>query len=327
MQGLVTVFGGSGFIGRVLVRALAKRGLRVRVASRRVNVADQMRLYGDVGQIQIEQANLRFPDSVARALEGAEACVNLVGLLYERGRQKFSAVHAQGSETVARSCAERGVRTLVQMSALGADGASSSAYARSKADAEAAVRRILPGAVVMRPSVVFGPGDDFFNKFAAMAGVSPVLPLVGGGKTRFQPVYVGDVASAIANAVIDPGAAGQTYELGGPAIYSFQELLGLVLREVRRARPLVPVPFGIAKLIGATEEMRAFALPFFPPILTRDQVELLRRDNVCSGEAPGLAELGIQPTAVEAVLPTYLYRYRPGGQFSEPAPMVEGARL
>ncbi|HEX8233713.1 MAG TPA: complex I NDUFA9 subunit family protein [Caulobacteraceae bacterium] len=327
MQGLVTVFGGSGFIGRVLVRALAKRGLRVRVTARRVNVADQMRLYGDVGQIQVQQANLRMPDSVERALEGAEACVNLVGLLFERGRQRFEAVHAGGAETVARACAARGVRTLVQMSALGAGAGSSAAYARTKAEGEAAARRHMPDAIVVRPSIVFGQGDGFFNKFAAMATVSPVLPLVGGGKTRFQPVYVGDVASAIGNALIDPAALGRTFELGGPHAYSFRELLELTLREVRRSRLLVPVPFPLAKAIGFAGEVQSAVLPFFPPVLTRDQVELLRADNVPSGEHPGLAELGVQPTAVEAIVPTYLYRYRTGGQFSEPTAMVEGSRL
>lgn len=326
MQGLVTVFGGSGFIGRVLVRALAKRGLRVRVAARRTNVADQMRLFGDVGQIQVRQANLRVADSVERALEGAEACVNLVGLLYERGRQRFDPIQAQGAETVARACAAGGVTTLVQMSAMGADRSSTSAYARSKAEGEAAARRQVADAIVIRPSVVFGRDDDFFNKFAAMATVSPVLPLVGGG-ARFQPVYVGDVASATVNALIDPGSRGRTYELGGPNTYGFRALLELVLRETRRSRVLVPIPFPIAKVIGWAGEIQAAALPFFPPVLTRDQVELLRTDNVCSGDHPGLAELGVQPTAVEAIAPTYLYRYRAGGQFSEPAPTVDGATL
>ena len=327
MQGLVTVFGGSGFIGRVLVRALAKRGLRVRVAARRVNLADQMRLYGDVGQIQVQQANLRMPDSVERALEGAEACVNLVGLLFERGRQRFGAVQAQGAESVARACAAAGVRTLVQMSALGADPGSASAYARSKGEGEAAARRHVEGAIVVRPSIVFGQGDGFFNRFASMATVSPVLPLVGGGKTRFQPVYVGDVASAIGAVLLDPSARGRTFELGGPHAYSFRELMELTLNEIQRRRLLLPIPFPVAKAIGWAGEVQGAVLPFFPPVLTRDQVELLKSDNVCSGDLPGLAELGVRPAAVEAIVPTYLYRYRPGGQFAEGAPMVEGSRL
>lgn len=318
MQGLVTVFGGSGFIGRNLVRALAKRGWRVRVAARRTNVADQMRLMGDVGQIEVRQANLNVPDSVERALEGAEACVNLVGLLYERGRQRFDSVHAAGAEAVARACADHGVGRLVQMSAIGADPDSPSAYGRSKAEGEAAARRYMPGAVIVRPSIVFGPDDDFFNKFAAMATLSPALPLIGGGATRFQPAFVGDVAAAMAKVVADPAADGRTYELGGPNTYSFKELLEFVLRVTRRRRFLAPVPFPIANLIGLAGEIQGAVLPFFPPVLTRDQVALLRRDNICSGEYPGLAELGVEPTAVEAVIPTYLYRYRTGGQFSEP---------
>ncbi|WP_375269747.1 complex I NDUFA9 subunit family protein, partial [Phenylobacterium sp.] len=211
MQDLVTVFGGSGFVGTQVVRALARAGLRVRVAVRRTNVAEGLRLLGDVGQIQIVQANIRNPESVARALEGAQACVNLVGVLYEAGRQKFASLHAMGARNVAEAARAAGVTRLVQMSAIGADAQSESKYARTKAEGEAAVREIFPDAVIIRPSIVFGPEDDFFNRFARMATLSPALPLIGGGKTRFQPVYVGDVAQAIARALRDPACAGQTY--------------------------------------------------------------------------------------------------------------------
>lgn len=325
MQGLVTVFGGSGFIGRQVVRALAKRGLRVRVACRRPNLAYGMRLMGDVGQIEIVQANIRVPSSVDRALEGAEGCINLVGVLYESGRQRFQSLHAMGAETVARACAARGIVRLVQMSALGADADSASKYARTKAMGEAAARAAVPSAMVIRPSVVFGPEDDLFNRFAAMASLSPVLPLPGGGHTRFQPVYVGDVAKAIAECLTDASARGRTFELGGPEVMSFRRLLQLVLAETRRSRLLLPLPWPLAGLIGMAGDVQARVLPM-APLLTSDQVELLKSDNVVSPGAPGLAELGIEPVAVEAVIESYLYRYRPGGQFAEaPAAVLPAA--
>jgi len=325
MQGLVTVFGGSGFIGRQVVRALAKRGLRVRVACRRPNLAYGMRLMGDVGQIEIVQANIRVPSSVDRALEGAEGCVNLVGVLYESGRQRFQSLHAMGAETVARACAARGIVRLVQMSALGADADSASKYARTKAMGEAAARAAVPSAVVIRPSVVFGPEDELFNRFAAMASLSPALPLPGGGHTRFQPVYVGDVAKAIAECLTDASARGRTFELGGPEVMSFRRLLQLVLAETRRSRLLLPLPWPLAGLIGMAGDIQARVLPI-APLLTSDQVELLKSDNVVSPGAPGLADLGIEPVAVEAVIESYLYRYRPGGQFAEaPAAVLPAA--
>jgi uncharacterized protein YbjT (DUF2867 family) len=316
MQGLVTVFGGSGFVGKQVVRALAKRGLRVRVAVRRPNVAYEMPLMGDVGQVELVQANLRNQASVERALDGAEASVNLVGVLYEAGNQGFAALHAEGAETVARACAERGVTRLVQMSALGADAQSESRYARSKAEGEAAARRHVESAVIIRPSIVFGQEDHFFNRFAAMATLSPVLPLPGGGKTLYQPVFVGDVGAAIADCVIDPSTAGRTFELGGPEVMSFKELMELMLTVIRRKRILLPLPYPIASLIGLAGDLQVKVLPM-APVLTRDQVELLKTDNVCSGEHPGLGDLGIEPMAAEAIIPSYLYRYRPGGQFSE----------
>jgi len=316
MQGLVTVFGGSGFVGRQTVRSLAKRGLRVRVACRRPNLADRMRLLGDVGQIEIMQANIRMPASIDRALEGAEACVNLVGVLYETGRQRFHSLHDQGSRAIAEAAARRGISRLVQVSAIGADADSPSKYARTKALGEAAARAAVPKAVVVRPSVVFGQDDDFFNRFAAMALVSPVLPLPGGGASRFQPVYVGDVAAAIAACVVDVDLAGRTYELGGPSTYSFRALMELTLAQIQRRRILLPLPWPLAKLVGSLGDIQASILPIAPP-LTSDQVELLKSDNVANPVLPGLAALGVTATAVEAIIPTYLYRYRRGGQFAE----------
>lgn len=314
MPDLVTVFGGSGFVGSQVVRALARMGLRVRVAVRQPHLAGDQRLHGDVGQIEIVQANVRNPASVARALEGADVAINLVGVLYEHGRQKFQAVHAMGARNVAEAARAAGVKRLVQMSALGADPESDAKYARTKAMGEAAVREVFPEAVIVRPSIVFGPEDDFFNRFATMATLSPALPLIGGGRTRFQPVYVGDVAKAIARAAVDPDCAGKTYELGGPATYTFRELLQIVLAETGRRRLLAPLPFGVAAMIGKGGDLVAGLLP---PPLTSDQVALLKHDNVVSGQAPGLEALGITPTALEGVLPSYLYRYRKGGQYAD----------
>jgi NADH dehydrogenase len=314
MQGLVTIFGGSGFLGAQAVRALAKRGLRLRVAVRNPGRAYRLRMLGDVGQIQVVQANVRNPASVARALQGAEACVNLVGLLYETGRQKFQSVHAMGARNIAEAARAEGVRRLVQVSAIGADADSPSKYARTKALGEAATREVLPGAVILRPSIVFGPEDDFFNRFGAMAALSPILPLIGGGATRFQPVFVGDVAAAVASTVLDPATEGRTYELGGPGVYSFRDLMRLIARETGRRPLLAPVPFPMANLIGIGGDLVAGLIP---PPLTTDQVALLRADNVVAPGAAGLAELGLEPTALEAILPTYLFRYRKGGQYAE----------
>ena len=316
MQGLVTVFGGSGFIGRQVVRALARDGLRIRVACRRTNLAYRLPLLGDVGQIEISQANLRVPSSVDRALDGAEACVNLVGVLYEHGRQRFHSLHAQGAKVVAEAAARRKVARLVQMSAIGADAGSQARYAHTKAMGEAAVREAMPKATILRPSVVFGPEDDFFNRFAVMAALSPVLPLPGGGGTRFQPVYVGDVAAAVAACLADPATAGRVYELGGPGVFSFRELMQLVLDATHRQRLLLPLPWPVAGLIGALGDLQAGLLPI-APVLTSDQVEMLKSDNVADAALPGLQALGVTPTAVEAVVPTYLYRYRRGGQFAD----------
>lgn len=312
MQGLVTVFGGSGFVGGQVVRQLAKAGHRVRVAVRNPNLAYKMRMLGDVGQIEVVQANVRNAPSVARALEGAEGVVNLVGVLWESGRQKFQTLHVMGAKTIAEQAKIAGVTRFVQVSAIGADADSSSKYLRTKAEGEAAVRAVFPGAVVIRPSIVFGADDKFFNKFGQMAALFPALPLIGGGETKFQPVFVADVAAVVAKAVSSPAAEGLTYELGGPTVYSFKQLLEMILVETGRNRVLAPIPFFAASLIGKVGDLS----PINPP-LTSDQVESLKTDNVADKGLPGLAEAGVVPTAVEAVVPSYLYRYRKGGQYAE----------
>ncbi|MBU1375816.1 MAG: complex I NDUFA9 subunit family protein [Alphaproteobacteria bacterium] len=314
MQNLVTVFGGSGFVGTQAVRYLAKAGWRVRVAVRNPNLAYKMRLLGDVGQIDVVQTNIRNQASIERALDGATASLNLVGLLRETGRQGFQAIHVMGARNVAEAARSMGVRRVVQMSAIGADANSTSKYLRTKAEGEAAVREIFPDAVVVRPSIVFGNGDSFFNKFAAMAQLSPALPLIGGGHTRFQPVFVGDLGQALARAVIDDDSAGRTFELGGPGVFSFKELLEKMLAETDQRRLLIPVPWPAARMLGSLGDVIGRLIP--PPV-TLDQVESLRTDNVVSGQYPGLTDLGITPTSVEAVLPTYLYTYRKGGQYAD----------
>jgi NADH dehydrogenase len=309
---LITVFGGSGFLGRHVVRALARRRFRIRVAVRRPELAGFLQPLGGVGQIQAVQANLRYPHSVEAAMRDASLAINLVGILFERGRQRFEAVQASGAGQVALAAAACGAK-VIHVSALGADENSPSAYARSKAEGEKAVLAAAKDAVIFRPSVVFGPEDDFFNRFAAMARVLPALPLVGGGHTRFQPVYVGDVAEAIAMAAEGKAREGATYELGGPEVRSFRELMEYVLAVTERKRALLPLPFPLAKL-------QASLLQFLPkPPLTPDQVELLRADNVVSEQAMAdgrtLAGLNLAPTPIEAIVPSYLWRFRKSGQF------------
>lgn len=310
---LVTVFGGSGFLGRHVVRALARRGYRIRAAVRRPDLAGHLQPVGTVGQIQAVQANLRYRWSVDRACQGADAVVNLVGVLAPSGAQSFDAVHAFGARAVAEAARAAGIARLVHVSAIGADPRSASAYARSKAAGEAAVAETLPGAAVFRPSIVFGPEDDFFNRFAEMARFSPVLPLIGGGATLFQPVFVGDVAEAIARAVDGTAPGGRIYELGGPDVVSFRDCLERVCRETGRSRGFVTIPFGLAAL-GA--RLTGW-LPGAP--LTSDQVDLLKSDNVVSAaaEAEGrtLDGLGVEARSLAAILPTYLYRYRSHGQY------------
>ena len=321
-QQLVTVFGGSGFVGRHVVRALVKRGHRVRVAVRRPDLAGFLQPLGMVGQIHAVQANLRYPDSVAAAVKGAAAVVNLVGILQEGGRQSFAGVQANGARAIAQACAAAGIARLVQVSAIGADRDSKSLYARSKAEGEAAVLAAEPGAVILRPSIVFGPEDGFFNRFAALARVLPALPLVGGGETRFQPVFVGDVAEAVARGVDGVVAGGRVYELGGPEVKSFRELLAYICEVTDRKRLLVPLPFPVARIQARILELvDTLTLGLLPDAikLTRDQVTLLESDNVVSAAA--LAEgrsfegLGIAPVSVEAIVPSYLWRFRKAGQF------------
>ena len=312
---VVTVFGGSGFVGRQVVRELARIGCRVRVAVRFPDTASDLKPMGDVGQIVPIACNIRQDSSVARALDGADAVINLVGILYESGTQTFDSVHHQGSARIAKAAKAAGITNFIQMSALGAAPDSPALYARSKAAGEAAVRAEVPEAIVVRPSVIFGPEDSFFNRFASIMRITPLLPLIGGGEQKFQPVYVGDVADAIVKALTDSSAAGRTYELCGPTVYSFKELMELVMSETGRHVDLVPVPFELARI-------KAFFLELLPvPPLTRDQVELLRSDNIATGNLPGLKDLGIAPTAAEVILPSYLDIYRKGGRYNPAQPV------
>ena len=315
--GVVTLFGGSGFIGSQAVRALARRGWRIRVAVRNPVLAIEIQPLGDPGQIQFMRCDITNPADVAQAVRGADAVVNLVGVLHDAGGKRgFDAVHTEAAKTIAEAAKAAGVERLVQISAIGADAASPSAYGRTKAQAEAAVRDVYPDAVILRPSLVFGAGDSFLNRFAAMATMAPALPLIGGGETRFQPVYVGDVAEAIARGVTRADAAGRTYELGGPSLYTFREVLELVRRETGRDRMLVSVPFIVAKPLGSLLQLSRF-VGLTPP-LTHDQVLMLEKDNVVAADALGLSDLGIDhPAGMAAIAPSYLWRYRVGGQFAE----------
>ena len=308
---LVTVYGGSGFLGRYVVRALARRGYRVRVAVRRPDLTHHLMPLGNVGQIHAVQANLRYPDSVRRAAADASHVVNLVGILAEGGKQRFEAVQHRGAHAVAEAARETGAG-LTHVSAIGADSDSPSGYARTKGLAEIAVTREVPDATIMRPSIVFGPEDEFFNRFAAMAKFSPFLPVIGGGKTLFQPVYVADVAEAVAMSV-----AGETergiYELGGPDVVSFKECMQRMLAAIERRRVLLPVPFWAANLMAGVAQY----LPGAP--LTPDQVRMLRENNVVSpvarAENRTLEGLGIRSASLAAIIPTYLVRFRPYGQY------------
>ncbi|PVB60702.1 complex I NDUFA9 subunit family protein [Labrenzia sp. 011] len=310
---LVTVFGGSGFLGRHIVQALAKRGYRVRAAVRRPDLATHLQPLGMPGQIMPVQANLRYRWSVDRAVIGADAVVNAVGILAPSGKQSFDAVQAFGPRAIAEAARAAGLSGITHISAIGADADSSSAYARSKAVGEAGVLETLPGSIVMRPSVVFGPEDSFFNKFASMARFSPVLPLIGGGETKFQPVYVCDVAEAVAHAVDGELTPGTVHELGGPEVKSFRACLEDMLEVTRRNRILLPIPFPVASAIGKVLQMFPMA-PF-----TADQVELLKSDNIVSEAARvdgrTLEGMGIAPATLAAILPTYLEHYREHGQY------------
>jgi uncharacterized protein YbjT (DUF2867 family) len=306
---IVTVFGGAGFVGRYVVRALAQQGVQVRVACRRPEEAMRCKPMGDVGQVAPVAANIRNAESVAAAVAGADAVVNLVGVLYKRGKQNFDSLHVDGAHIVAAAAKAAGVKRLIHISAIGADIESESDYASSKAFGEKAVDDAFEGATILRPSIVFGPEDDFFNRFAALARLSPALPVIGP-KTKFQPVYVADVAKAVSACLADDATAGGCYELGGPSVHTFHELMEMMLAEIGRDRFLVPAPFWAASVKAFfLEHLR---VPFFlpKPMLTRDQVRLLKHDNVVSGDAQGFDALGITPTSLNAVLPTYLHRYR-----------------
>lgn len=312
---LVTIFGGSGFVGRHIVRALARRGYRIRVATRRPDLAFHLQPLGNVGQIMPVQANLRYRDSVDAAVAGADHVINCVGILHESGRNTFDAVQDFGARAVAEAARAAGT-TLTHISAIGADAESESDYARTKGLAEDAIRKIVPGAVILRPSVVFGPEDDFFNRFAEMARFTPFLPLIGGGKTKFQPVYVGDVAEMAARSVDGLLTPGTTYELGGPEVLTFRECMEEMLTVIQRKRAFLPLPWGVASLIGSVASL----IPFIDPPITADQVENLKKDNVVSEAAikdgRTLPGQNIRATAIESILPAYLVRYRPHGQYS-----------
>lgn len=317
MSKLVTIFGGSGFVGRYIARRMAKEGWRVRVAVRRPNEAIFVRPYGAVGQVEPILANIRDDASVAAAIAGADAVVNCVGVLTERGKNKFEAVQAEGAARIARLAAEAGVGQLVHLSAIGADAGSDSDYARTKAEGEAAVLNSFPGAVILRPSVIFGTEDEFFNRFAKMTKFGPVLPLVGG-ESRFQPVYVDDVAKAGVAGVLGQAAPG-VYELGGPDVESLHDLMVKMLKVIRRRRLIVNLPFWVGSVMAfGFGAMQALTVGLIHNgILTRDQVRQLRRDNVVGEGAKGFADLGIEPTDMDAVLADYLWPYRPGGQYSD----------
>lgn len=312
-KGLVTVFGGSGFLGRHVVRELLRRRWRVRAAVRRPDLAGHLQPLGMVGWVQPVQANLRYRSSVDRAVTDADAVVNLVAILNESGRQRFDAVHAVGARAVAEAARGAKISRLVHVSAIGADPESSSAYARTKAAGERAIVETVPDAVVFRPSIMFGPEDHFFNRFAAMARVMPAFPLFGGGHTRFQPVFVGNVARAIADAVEGNVRRGMIYELGGPEVKTFRQCLELMLETIERRRLLVPLPWPLAFAAASV-------LQYLPkPLITVDQVRQLQVDNVVSenavAEGRTFTGIGIDPTSLEAILPSYLYRFRPHGQF------------
>jgi NADH dehydrogenase len=325
-KGLVTVFGGSGFIGRYAARTLVERGWRVRVAVRRVHTAIDVRLAGPPGWVDIVQANVRDRASIDRALEGADAVVNLVGILFESGKQTYDGAQAEGAALVAEAAAAKGITRFVQVSAIGADAESKSPYGRTKAAGEASVRQAVPTATILRPSIVFGAEDQFFNRFAALARSAPFLPAIGGGKTKFQPVYAGNVAEAIAAAVDRADVGGKTYELGGPGVYTFNQIYDIILKTIDLKRFKLPLPFFVARPVGyILGAIWRFVPPFSwgflgGPPLTGAQVEMLKQDNVVSAGALTLAELGVtELESVEAIVPRYLWRFRTYGEFHKPS--------
>lgn len=301
---LITIFGGTGFLGTYVVKELAKTGATIRVVSRNPDRALQLKTAGSPGQIALMQGNIRNQESVKTAVEGAEIVINLVGLMSEHGKQNFSAIHAQAAESLAKAAKNAGTKRFIHISALGADKPSHSKYARTKLNGEKAVIAAFPNATIVRPGILFGPEDNFFNRFACMAALSPFLPLIGGGRTKFQPVYVGDIAKAIAAIAANDMTAGKIYELGGPSVYTFHDLMEILLSMIGHKRLLLPVPFFLAFFWATFLEL----LP--SPLLTRDQVQLLKRDNVVNGASLTFDHLAIKPTNLESVLPGYLERYR-----------------
>ena len=318
---IVTVFGGSGFIGRYVAKKLAKQGWRVRCAVRRPNEAQFLKPYGDVGQVEPIQANIRDEASTLRAIRGSDAVINLVAILFPTGKQTFDAVQLEGAERISRLCAAEGIDRLVHISAIGADADSEIPYSRTKGLAEQAVLNHVPTATILRPSLVFGPEDQFFNRFAGMARALPVMPLIGAD-TKFQPVYVGDVAEAAVRALGDASARGQTFELGGPEVVTMRQVYEMIFEETLRKRLTISIPWWMAKIQAWFGELpnRLFGLP---PLVTRDQVEMLKLDNVVAEDAKGLSDLGVTGTTMDSILPTYLYRYRPYGQYARMKPSAD----
>ena len=311
----VTVFGGSGFVGRAIVRALAQEGLQVRIAVRRIELAESIKTAGDVGQITVMRTNLRVPQSVAAAIAGSDAVINASGIPFQRGRQRYRTVHVAGARAIADAAQAAGVERLVHISGIGAEHRSSTnRYIQSKTEGEDAIIAGFPTATILRPSVVFGPDDAMFNRMARIAATAPFVPVVSGGTARVQPVFVGDVGAAAVAVLARPETAKKVFELGGPRVYTYREIAALVLREIDRDKPIVSVPAFLMKIAG-------FFAEFLPvPPITADQVELLTQDNIARPGAPGLADLGIAATAAEVILPTSLDRFRIGGRYNLHAP-------
>jgi len=305
----VTVFGGTGFLGRHVVMKLAQQGFQVKIACRKSSLALSCKPMGDVGQITAISTNIRFDASVSAAIKGSDAVVNLIGVLHSRGRQNFKALHVEGAARIAKAASLASVKRLIHISAIGADQNAIADYSQTKGRGENVLREAFPTATILRPSIVFGPDDNFFNKFAGLARLIPALPLIGGGSTNFQPIYVGDVAEAVSVCLRQSITSGNLYELGGPRVYSFQNLMKIMLTEILRRNFLVPIPFWLAK--GMALFLERMKIPFFlsEPLLTRDQVKLLEVDNVVGPGVLGLIDLGISPTALEAILPMYMQRY------------------
>jgi uncharacterized protein YbjT (DUF2867 family) len=315
----VTVFGGSGFLGQAIVRALAPKGYLVRVACRRIELAEKVKTAGDVGQITLMRANLRVPQSVATAIEGSQAVINAAGIAFERGRQRYKTVHAGGARTIAEAARAAGVARLVHVSGIGADSRSwKNRYVQSKVEAEDAIVAGFETATILRPSVVFGADDVLFNRLARIAALAPFIPVVGSGRAKVQPVFVGDVAAAAVAVLARPDTAKSVFELGGPRVYTYRELAALTLREIDRHKPIIGVPAGLMKIAAFFAEFPAVL--GLTPQITRDQVDLLVHDNVVRPGAKDLTSLGIVPTAAEVILPTYLDRFRIGGRYNQHAP-------